>query len=82
MRTINQYIEENKRNIKIDLTTVNINGFTQPFRVVWLHGVIQDISAFHNIDVEGELTAILSEEIVGDNDREILNNVINMGLNV
>ena len=32
----------------------------------------QDVSAFHNIDAEAELTAILSEQIAAEIDREIL----------
>ena len=32
----------------------------------------QDVAAFHNIDAEAELTAILSEQIAAEIDREIL----------
>jgi hypothetical protein len=32
----------------------------------------QDVSAFHNIDAEAELTALLSEQIAAEVDREIL----------
>jgi hypothetical protein len=32
----------------------------------------QDVSAFHNIDAEAELTAMLSEQVAAEIDREIL----------
>lgn len=41
-------------------------------RATWSPELAQDVSAFHNIDAEAELTAILSEQIAAEIDREIL----------
>jgi hypothetical protein len=54
MRTINQYIIENKRKVKLNLRTVNVNVGARPIRVIWTPEMVQDISAFHNIDAEAE----------------------------
>jgi hypothetical protein len=35
----------------------------------------QDVSAFHNIDAEAELTAMLSEQVAAEIDREILRDI-------
>jgi hypothetical protein len=78
MRTINQYVRENKNKVK--LTSVNNNGFTRPIRAVWTTEMIQDISAFHNIDAEAELTRIINEELNRNIDREILSNFLNNDL--
>jgi hypothetical protein len=78
MRTINQYVRENKNKVK--LTSVNINGFTRPIRAVWTTEMIQDISAFHNIDAEAELTRLLSEELSGNIDNNIIRNLLNNDL--
>ena len=41
-------------------------------RATWTPELAQDIEAFHNIDAEAELTALLSNEIAAALDREIL----------
>ena len=78
MRTINQYVRENKNKVK--LTSVNINGFTRPIRSVLTPEMVQDISAFHNIDAEAELTRLLSEELCGNIDNNIIRNLLNNDL--
>lgn len=78
MRTIKQYVRENKNKVKF--TSVNINGFTQPIRAIWTPEMAQDISAFYNIDAEAELTAIISQEIAAEIDREILRDLLNNDL--
>ena len=42
------------------------------FTAVWTPELVQDISAYHNIDAEAELTALLSEEIARNIDEEII----------
>jgi hypothetical protein len=78
MRTINQYVRENKNKLK--LTSVNINGFTRSIRAVWTTEMIQDISAFHNIDAETELTRLLSEELSRNINDNIIRNLLNNDL--
>ena len=80
MRTINQYIIENKRKVKLNLRTVNVNVGARPIRVIWTPEMVQDISAFHNIDVEAELTRLLSEELSGNIDNNIIRNLLNNDL--
>ena len=80
MRTINQYIIENKRKVKLNLRTVNVNVGARPIRVIWTHEMVQDISAFHNIDAEAELTRIINEELNRNIGREILSNFLNNDL--
>jgi len=41
-------------------------------RAQWSPEMAQDVSAFHNIDAEAELTALLSEQVAAEIDREIL----------
>ena len=45
---------------------------SRKLRATWSPELAQDVSAFHNIDAEAELTAILSEQIAAEIDREIL----------
>jgi hypothetical protein len=80
MRTINQYIIENKRKVKLNLRTVNVNVGARPIRVIWTPETVQDISAFHNIDAEAELTRIINEELNRNIGREILSNFLNNDL--
>ena len=40
--------------------------------------MIQDLQAFHNIDAEAELTALVSQEIANEIDNEILNNLFGL----
>jgi hypothetical protein len=41
-------------------------------RAQWSPEMAQDVAAFHNIDAEAELTALLSEQVAAEIDREIL----------
>lgn len=72
MRTINQYVIEKKLKINLNLTSITINGGQHRLRVRWTPEMAQDISIFHNIDVEAELTRVLREEI----NRSILNDLM------
>jgi hypothetical protein len=80
MRTINQYIIENKRKVKLNLRTVNVNVGARPIRVIWTPEMVQDISAFHNIDAEAELTRLLSEELSRNINDNIIRNLLNNDL--
>ena len=55
---------------KLDSVTVSVTE--RKLRATWSPELAQDVSAFHNIDAEAELTAILSEQIAAEIDREIL----------
>jgi hypothetical protein len=47
-------------------------------RVTWSPELAQDVSAFHNIDAEAELTALLSHEIAQEIDRDIVNQLFRL----
>jgi hypothetical protein len=78
MRTIKKYVRENKNKVK--LTSVNINVGTRPIRAIWTREMVQDISAFHNIDAEVELTRLLNEELSRNINDNILRNLLNNDL--
>ena len=75
MRYINQYVKENKNKVKI--TSVNVNAFTLPINAIWTREMAQDISAFHNIDAEAELSGLLSVELSRSIDNQILRGLFN-----
>ena len=57
-------------SFKLDSVTVSVEE--RKLRATWSPELAQDVSAFHNIDAEAELTSILSEQIAAEIDREIL----------
>lgn len=61
-------------DIKIESTSVTAT--TRKLRARWSPEMAQDLTAFYSIDVEVELTNILSEMITLDIDREILNDLL------
>ena len=61
-------------DIKID--SVAVTATTRKLRARWSPELAQDLTAFYSIDVEANLTNILSEMITLDIDREILNDLL------
>ena len=57
-------------SFKLDSVVVAVEE--RKLRATWSPELAQDVAAFHNIDAEAELTAILSEQIAAEIDREIL----------
>ena len=57
-------------SFKLDSVVVSVEE--RKLRATWSPELSQDVSAFHNIDAEAELTALLSEQIAAEIDREIL----------
>lgn len=57
-------------SFKFDSVTVSVAP--RKLRATWSPELAQDVSAFHNIDAEAEMTQILSEQIGAEIDREIL----------
>ena len=53
-------------SFKLDSVTVSVTE--RKLRATWSPELAQDVSAFHNIDAEAELTAILSEQIAAEID--------------
>jgi hypothetical protein len=50
-------------------------GETRAVRAIWTPEMAQDLQAFHNIDAEAELTALLNENIRHEIDTQILNDL-------
>ena len=57
-------------SFKLDSVTVSVTE--RKLRATWSPELATDVSAFHNIDAEAELTSILSEQIAAEVDRGIL----------
>ena len=58
--------------VGFQLDSVTVSVEERKLRATWSPELAQDVSAFHNIDADAELTAILSEQIAAEVDREIL----------
>ena len=58
--------------VSFNLKSVTVSVEERKLRATWSPELAQDVSAFHNIDAEAELTALLSEQIAAEIDREIL----------
>jgi len=68
----NLEFEDNIGEVSFDLQSVTVSVTERKLRASWSPELAQDVSAFHNIDAEAELTALLSEQIAAEVDREIL----------
>lgn len=56
----------------LDLNSVEVTAGERRIRATWTPELAQDLGAYHNIDVEDELTRILTEEM----NREIANTIV------
>ena len=67
-------LEEDSEMAEVTFTLdeVTVDVTTRKMRAQWTPELAQDVSAFHNIDAEAELTALLSEQMAAEIDREIL----------
>ena len=64
--------EDQIGEVSFDLASVTVSVTERKLRATWSPELAQDVSAFHNIDAEAELTSLLSEQIAAEVDREIL----------
>ena len=64
--------ESNMGEVSFELQSVTVSVTERKLRATWTPELAQDVSAFHNIDAEAELTALLSEQVAAEIDREIL----------
>ncbi len=62
--------------IDIKIESVAVTATTRKLRARWSPEMAQDLTAFYSIDIEVELTNILSEMITLDIDREVLNDLL------
>jgi len=64
--------EEKIGEVSFDLESVTVSVTERKLRAQWSPELAQDVAAFHNIDAEAELTALLSEQVAAEIDREIM----------
>ncbi|MFA6050798.1 MAG: hypothetical protein WC761_06440, partial [Candidatus Paceibacterota bacterium] len=62
--------------VDIRIESTSVTAQTRKLRARWSPEMAQDLTAFYSIDVEVELTNILSEMITHDIDREISNDLL------
>jgi hypothetical protein len=65
-------LESQLGEVSFELQSVTVSVTERKLRATWTPELAQDVSAFHNIDAEAELTALLSEQVAAEIDREIL----------
>jgi hypothetical protein len=65
-------LETELGEVSFRLDEVVVSVEERKLRATWSPELAQDVSAFHNIDAEAELTAMLSEQVAAEIDREIL----------
>ncbi len=68
----NLELEDRIGEVSFDLQSVTVSVTERKLRAQWSPEMAQDVAAFHNIDAEAELTALLSEQVAAEIDREIL----------
>ena len=68
----NMEFEDQIGEVSFDLESVTVSVTERKLRAQWSPEMAQDVAAFHNIDAEAELTALLSEQVAAEIDREIL----------
>lgn len=63
-------------DVDIKIESVAVTATTRKLRARWSPEMAQDITSFYSIDIEAELTNLLSEMITLDIDREILQDLL------
>lgn len=64
--------------VKLVVSSVTVNVKSRKMKASWTPELAQDLAAYHSLDAEAELTAILSEEVAAEIDREIIRDIINI----
>ena len=69
------YFEDpDQRGLDLNITsTIVDNG--RRLRVTWTPELHQDLQSFHGIDVDSEITRLLSEHVAAEIDRDIMNSL-------
>ena len=71
-------LEANEKipEIDIKIDSVEVRAQTKKLKAKWTQELGQDLSAWHNVDAEVELTSVLAEHVALEIDREILSDLI------
>ncbi len=62
--------------LTLRFSSVTVDSITRKMRAHWTPELAQDLEAYHSIDAEAELTALLSEEVASEIDREIIRDLV------
>lgn len=76
---VDQWGLENEPRIPeldINVDSIAVTSVTKKLKAKWSPELSQDLSAYHNMDAEAELTKVLSEHIQLEIDREIVEDLI------
>jgi hypothetical protein len=65
--------------IDLNVRTVEVRAGRRRLRARWSPEMARDIAAYHNIDIEQELSRVLSEQLGNEINRRVIENI---GLNV
>jgi hypothetical protein len=68
--------------VNLELRSEPIVAKTRRLKAVWTPELAQDLNAYHSVDAEAELTALLSEYVSMEIDLEILDMLINNAPNI
>lgn len=64
------------QEVKLVVKSVPVQVTSRKMKAHWTPELAQDLAAYHSIDAEAELTALLSEELGAEIDREIIADLI------
>jgi hypothetical protein len=64
--------------VKMTVSSVTVQVQSRKLKAIWTPELAQDLAAYHSVDAEAELTALLSEELAAEIDREIIRDLINV----
>lgn len=68
--------------LKITIDKDTVEAKTRKLKTVWTPESAQDFKSYHGIDVEAELTALMSQEVALEIDREIIADLLTTGAQV
>ena len=68
--------------IALHLEQQSVNARTRKFRALWTIEAQQDLKAYHNLDLERELTSLLTNEVRLEIDRELIEDVRSLAYDI
>lgn len=68
--------------ISLTLEQQSVTARTRKFRALWTLEATQDLKAYHNLDLERELTSLLTNEVRLEIDRELINDVRSLAYDI
>lgn len=64
------------RNVKLEVVSQSVEAGTRKLQAGWTVEAMQDLKSQHGLDLENELTQVISAEIVQEIDSEILSDLV------